>query len=418
LDTVLYLYYGNGSCDSQELVEAVWDDDFVGVWHKGDNTSVSICDSTIHHNDGSKKAVGEPVEGDGQVGKAQVYDDDYVSLGQDQIGPLLDGRSGITVSAWVNGSDLSGWNTIFYEVVHGDYVCLMFRVQDGRVRIEARSQTGDVIQVLDSVATLDVDTWYYVMAVVDYAGEYLRLFIDGDLDNETGVSWGSSTYVHGVPTIETWMGDHPTSGRDFTGVIDEVRISSIARSADWIETEYINQYMPDSFFAVGVEESVSGDVDVPVISDVICVMSDPMDTVIGWENISCTVTDNLDIHTVWVNITYPDTHMDNISMIKIGDVFYYNATFSEEGSYSYFIWANDTSDNRNMSGVEGFVLPPNWDITGNGVCNGLDVTPISLNWLAGDGTKHGWIRADINNDGWVNGLDVTFISVHWLETWL
>ena len=71
----------------------------------------------------------------------------------------------------------------------------------------------------------------------------------------------------------------------------------------------------------------------------------------------------------------------------------------------------------NVSGVDGFVMPPNWDINADGLCNGLDVTPISLNWLAGDGSNLGWIRADINNDGWVNGLDVTFISLHWLETW-
>ncbi len=42
------------------------------------------------------------------------------------------------------------------------------------------------------------------------------------------------------------------------GRIDEIRISSIARSADWIAAEYENQNSPGSFYSVGAEESRGG----------------------------------------------------------------------------------------------------------------------------------------------------------------
>jgi len=117
-----------------------------------------------------------------------------------------------------------------------------------------------------------------------------------------------------------------------------------------------------------------------------------------------------------VNISYPDSHKENISMIAgAGDLWYYNTTFSAIGSYEYMIWADDTSDNIVASGVDGFVLPPNWDIFVDGVCNGLDVTWVSIFWM--NSGVPGWIRADITNDGWVNGLDITFVSLHWMDTW-
>ena len=38
------------------------------------------------------------------------------------------------------------------------------------------------------------------------------------------------------------------------GFIDEVRVSSVNRSAGWVKTCYVNQYNPSVFYNVGVEE--------------------------------------------------------------------------------------------------------------------------------------------------------------------
>jgi len=52
---------------------------------------------------------------------------------------------------------------------------------------------------------------------------------------------------------------------DFDGKLDEVRVSKIARSPDWIATEYINQHNPTSFLFLGeYEEQPSS----PIIYDV------------------------------------------------------------------------------------------------------------------------------------------------------
>jgi hypothetical protein len=36
--------------------------------------------------------------------------------------------------------------------------------------------------------------------------------------------------------------------------VDEARISGTVRSADWIKTEYNNQYSPSTFYSVAAEE--------------------------------------------------------------------------------------------------------------------------------------------------------------------
>jgi hypothetical protein len=49
--------------------------------------------------------------------------------------------------------------------------------------------------------------------------------------------------------------DGVTSQRWLNGVLDEARVSNIARSADWIKTEYNNQQSPASFCVVDATEN-------------------------------------------------------------------------------------------------------------------------------------------------------------------
>ncbi len=76
----------------------------------------------------------------------------------------------------------------------------------------------------------------------------------------------------------------------------------------------------------------------------------------GYVNISCVVTDNIETSEVFVNITYPDSTYHNLSMVNIAgsDIHYYNASYSSEGNYEYFIWASDTSANANVSSKKSF----------------------------------------------------------------
>jgi PKD repeat protein len=78
----------------------------------------------------------------------------------------------------------------------------------------------------------------------------------------------------------------------------------------------------------------------------------------GWVNITCTVTDNIEVNEVKANITYPNDDVTNVPMINIAgtDDYYYNTTYSITGTYNYFIWASDTSGNENASATCTFTM--------------------------------------------------------------
>jgi hypothetical protein len=156
----------------------------------------------------------------------------------------------------------------------------------------------------------------------------------------------------------------------------------------------------------------------PQISNLVLTNSNPKDTnpVYGWENISVIVTDDVAVSQVRINITYPDMHKENISMIPCGgDSYYFKTTFTSVGTYSYFIWAIDTTNVRKTSSMNSYIKPPNWDINMDGVCNIFDVTLLSTKWMQTGAP--GWIREDINNDGTVNIGDVSIVSIYWLQSW-
>ena len=49
-----------------------------------------------------------------------------------------------------------------------------------------------------------------------------------------------------------------TGINSLNGILDELRISDTARTADWIVTEYRNQNVPGSFYVIGPPESSAG----------------------------------------------------------------------------------------------------------------------------------------------------------------
>jgi hypothetical protein len=78
----------------------------------------------------------------------------------------------------------------------------------------------------------------------------------------------------------------------------------------------------------------------------------------GSVNITCTVTDNILVDTVLVNITYPNSTIYSILMTNIAgtDNYYHNTTYMLNGTYSFFIFANDTQGNSNVSEIYYFYI--------------------------------------------------------------
>jgi len=74
-DTVIYVFYGNGSISSdQSNKTAVWDSNFAGVWHMGDNAAnTTVSDSTSNGRNGTAAANTSTKTIAGEIGNALSF---------------------------------------------------------------------------------------------------------------------------------------------------------------------------------------------------------------------------------------------------------------------------------------------------------------------------------------------------------
>jgi hypothetical protein len=88
------------------------------------------------------------------------------------------------------------------------------------------------------------------LMTLTYDGSYVKVYQNGTLQythaNTRSISYDSAPFA---------LGASNTNSGGFqeylNGMLDEVRLSNVARSADWIAAEYSNQNSPSTFFSIG-----------------------------------------------------------------------------------------------------------------------------------------------------------------------
>jgi len=100
--------------------------------------------------------------------------------------------------------------------------------------------------------TLSANVWHQLIVVYnkDNSANNALLYVDG-------ASVTSTRFIDASGTMQSdsdstlFVGNRPAGDRAYDGLIDEVRVSSVSRSADWILTQYRSQSDPGSFYTVG-----------------------------------------------------------------------------------------------------------------------------------------------------------------------
>ena len=253
-DDVIYMYYGNDSASepapgSAYGAENVWDSDYKGVWHLRE-TSGTQYDSTSNDNDASATAAVN------QDAAGVIDGADHVSGVSDteQITVLDDGSLDLTtqtVSMWFkqerSDADISYDRLISkkttWDNLDGWSIELNGANSDGSGMLGVLGSGSSFTRV--ACLTAWDTAWHHL--VVTFQGTSAVVYFDGV--NE-GTSTIDALVVNAVDLMIGWQ----TGEAGILGIIDEVRISNTARSADWIETCYNNQDSPSSFCSVGAEE--------------------------------------------------------------------------------------------------------------------------------------------------------------------
>jgi hypothetical protein len=244
-DTELYLYYDSTQSDNTNYVgdtgstpaQNVWDSSYKGVWHLKENpadTAPQMKDSTSNKNNGTCE--GSMPGSDqiaGMIDGSLLFDgnNDDINCGNTAS---LQITAALTIEAWAKPGLTGVIQGIVdkqnYNNPQNGYE-LYYR-SDNRFRFLIGSvATGHYAQ---SDSTYTDNNWHYIVGVKS-STNYL--------------------YVDGVPQASTFTQSITESGTNFnigrsysndpnnneyrwTGQIDEVRVSNVARSSAWIKASY------------------------------------------------------------------------------------------------------------------------------------------------------------------------------------
>jgi len=215
----------------------VWSNGYEAVYHLHGDWN----DSTGSHN-----ATGGQTQGyvSGQIANGVDFQgsvSDYIDIGTWSVS-----GSALTMQAWVNYESLADTQTILDKSNATSYDWnLSTDRQGGSYR--ANLYVSD--SQLTGSATFSTGTWYQVTGKYDGAASQKYLLIDTTADTQSAQT-GNLT----VNSDPVRIGDNATGAdQPFDGIIDEVRVSSVARSDAWLSTEYNNQSDPDTFYTLGSE---------------------------------------------------------------------------------------------------------------------------------------------------------------------
>lgn len=231
----LYLYYDNSHADNNAFVgdinsaegSNVWND-FVGVYHMRDKDANEIYDSTSSSLDGTKRANNEPNEVNGKIDKSQDFDgvNDYIDIG------TYPSFNNVTFEAWFKADVTSGTHKMIHlREVNQQLDSIASYIFNNRLYLYWRT---DGATVAPNIAFTDTSSYHQIVGVRNATTTFG--YLDGSYNSGLDGTVGAGTIQDLTASI---IGsDFDIDEAWFNGIIDEIRFSSVARSASWIKASY------------------------------------------------------------------------------------------------------------------------------------------------------------------------------------
>ncbi|MBN1674572.1 MAG: DUF2341 domain-containing protein [Kiritimatiellae bacterium] len=311
-DTVLYLYYGNPYIEeSQENTTNVWDVNHVGVWHltcSPDDPEPSAPDSSAWANDGTCVGLTDADERPGRIAGGLRFwgtnSTTRIDAGSDSE---LDDITNLTFSAWCLAEDLDNIGGLFAK---GGKRMLYLRNGDSTGFAESRhywDPGADLLGWRTEAGSLQIGQWLHIVYQYDSTstGNDAVYYVNGETQAVTeawGPDGGTAHQSDAADVLRIGRGELSWIN-SFDGILDEVRVSDVLRSADWIKTGYSNQSDPASAarleeesapprveFAFGTGGGMAGGGGEDGLSDDESVTNNTLEVALSWAtNVTVTV---------------------------------------------------------------------------------------------------------------------------------
>jgi hypothetical protein len=246
--------------EDKQRPEEVWTNGYAAVYHLNDDPAGTIKDAKKEHNGTSKGGMNQNDSfKEGKIGGALDFDgsNDYVNF--PSFFPVV-GNNPRTVSMWLRRQGDSGGGASGFHFIEWGSSALggrwSYKISNGNV---LRIESPDYVSGLG----VPLDEWAFV--AITFEGTQLAdhtLYLNNNSEKAVGtgvINTGSGGVARNL-RIGAGSADSVSAHRPFNGLIDSVRISSLARTPAWISTEYTNQANTDNFLTISdtVESHPSG----------------------------------------------------------------------------------------------------------------------------------------------------------------
>ena len=260
VDTTIYIYYGNAAADDQQDAANVWDSNYMMVQHLSEDPSGSapqMLDSTANNNDGtSSGTMTTSDQVSGKIDGSLEFDgnstqDDLITVPNSSVWDNI--TTAITISAWVNPNSVGalGYRSDIIQRSSGNNDWWFNLQNSGKLSFYADNITGGTYK--QSTSVINENELSYVVVSYDDVND-IRFYINGTYINTVAASGSFIT----TDNLVYFGANHNGPSTVFRGIIDELKVSNIVRSTDWIATEYNNQSSPSTFYTYGSVSTEAG----------------------------------------------------------------------------------------------------------------------------------------------------------------
>jgi PKD repeat protein len=243
LTTHIKMYWGKPGQTTTGSGSAVFSttNGFIGVYHLSEGGTGTRYNSAQSSYNGTTVGYGGTESGNGDIALGDslkaVIGTDYINLGAG-IAPT---GNNITLSAWVKPHTYVDFAKIINKAYTtssiAPYQIFCLDLHNGDGKMEMALDLAGAQQKSQNATALALDSWNYVAGTYDQVT--MRTYLNANADGTN-----AQTGAIGTSTMNTLIGGNDAIGatqQHFNGVIDEVRIENVTRSADWIKLCYQSQ---------------------------------------------------------------------------------------------------------------------------------------------------------------------------------
>lgn len=243
--TPIVLGYGDTGITTDGSSTTTWSNSYLGVYLLKDGTTLSVASSTGSNNGSNVNGVtatAGKINGGGSFASASSQ---YIGLGTGM------NPTALTYTAWVNATSLpNAYNSVVVRNVLNSTFTGIWVKSNGKLLMGAVANNARTYDGTGS-NTLSTGTTYHLALTYDSTAGLVG-YVNASSDNTVAANGALSTTA---ATSE--IGHDFVNTRLWNGMIDHVTIASVARSANWLTTEYNNQNAPGTFETLGTEVALS-----------------------------------------------------------------------------------------------------------------------------------------------------------------